>query len=94
MIEKWWKQINEKCEEVKSDAKELPVQAIIEFLTKHRLVPDHPQATKLIENNIGDLSALPTPGKITEDEFSKLFCKGMFKMALINTIEKLQGNES
>jgi hypothetical protein len=93
IIEKWWGCIQE-IEGASPDTKELPVNAIIEFLTKQRLVPDHPQAIKLIEDNIGSIKALPNPGKIAQDEFCKLFCKGMFKMALINTIDKLQANQN
>lgn len=45
---------------------------------------------KLLNNQLGSFEELQRPNLICFDEFLKIFCRGMFKQALINTIEKLQ----
>ena len=45
---------------------------------------------KLLGNQLGSFEELQRPNLICFDEFLKIFCRGMFKQALINTIDKLQ----
>lgn len=45
-------------------------------------------ATKLVSQQIG-MAQLQKPNLMCYEEFNRLFCKGMFKVALINTIQKL-----
>jgi hypothetical protein len=42
-------------------------------------------ATKLVSQQIG-MAQLQKPNLMCYEEFNRLFCKGMFKVALINTI--------
>lgn len=56
---------------------------------KKRLVADEQGAISLIQQQIGS-GNLQAPGKMSPDEFSKLFSKGQFRTTLINTINKLQ----
>ena len=63
---------------------------VYEFLIKKRLVPDRSSATKLVASSLGGVGGLQNPGQMCYEEFNKLFCKGMFKLALINTLEQLQ----
>ena len=66
------------------------LNTVYEFLIKKRLVPDRSNATKLVASSLAGAGGLQTPGKMCYEEFNKLFCKGMFKVALINTLDKLQ----
>lgn len=66
------------------------INTVYEFLIKKRLVPDRSNATKLVSSSLAGAGGLQTPGKMCYEEFNKLFCKGMFKVALINTLDKLQ----
>ena len=45
-------------------------------------------ATKLVSQQIG-MAQLQKANLMCYEEFNRLFCKGMFKVALINTIQKL-----
>jgi len=67
---------------------DIPMATIYEFLIKKRLVRDRQFAIKLITQQLG--GKLQNQGKLCYEEFNKLFCRGMFKVALINTINSLQ----
>ena len=69
---------------------DLPVNAVIEFLVNKQCVVDRQNAIKLLHNQLGPFDELQRPNLICFDEFLKIFCRGMFKQALIHTIEKLQ----
>ena len=66
------------------------MNTVYEFLIKKRLVPDRSNATKLVTSALGGVGGLQNPSQMCYEEFNKLFCKGMFKVALINTLEQLQ----
>lgn len=68
---------------------DIPISKIYDFLMKKRLVQDRQGATRLIQQQIG-MNNLSNAGKMTCDEFNKLFCKGMFKFCLINILNSLQ----
>ena len=90
----------EAAQSLKDDAKveaiderlviDVPVNAVTEFLVNKRCVVDRQNAIKLLNNQLGSFDDLQRPNLICFDEFLKIFCRGMFKQALINTIEKLQ----
>lgn len=61
---------------------------------KKRLVEDRQQATRLVLQQVGGLANLQNPNLMCYDEFNKVFCKGMFKVALINTLDSLQDDMS
>ena len=67
---------------------DVPLETVYEFLIKKRLVQDRQSATKLVSQQIGGKTAIP--GRMSYEEFNRLFCKGMFKVALVNTINNLQ----
>lgn len=71
----------------------MPIQTIYDFLIKKKLVEDRQQANKLMIQQIGGVTCLQNPKMMCYDEFNKLFCKGMFKVALINTLENLKSDE-
>ena len=68
---------------------DVPLQVIYNFLMSRSLAKDRQEATKLVQNQIG-LKQLQNEGTMCQEEFKKLFCKGMFKKALIDIIDKLQ----
>ena len=83
----------DQSEGTQKDAKTLrnvSLTTVYEFLIKQRLVPDRSSATKLVTSSLGGVGGLQNPGQMCYEEFNKLFCKGMFKLALINTLEQLQ----
>ena len=65
----------------------VPLEKVYEFLVKKRLVSDRQGGIKLLNIQIG-LNNLGTKGHLSCDEFNRIFCKGMFKMALQNTLSK------
>lgn len=82
----WWKEINVNEDPI------LPIKPVVKFLVKKGMSLDNEQAEKDIQKILG---------KITEmeyEEFYRLFCKGIFRVALldmISSIEKLaKDNES
>ena len=68
---------------------DVPLQIIYNFLMSRSLAKDRQEATRLVQNEIG-LKQLQNEGAMCQEEFKKLFCKGMFKKALIDIIDKLQ----
>lgn len=67
---------------------EVPVEKVYALIQNKHVVADRQQAVKLVVQQIGR-GLLETPGKMRYNEFNKLFCKGMFKVALINMINNL-----
>jgi hypothetical protein len=60
---------------------ELPLSAILDFLVKEGVSLDRDKARHVVNKQIGD--ELMSENKVSMEEFEKLFCKGMFKKALI-----------
>jgi len=60
---------------------ELPIKIILDFLVKERVAHDRDKAKNVVMQTLGE--NLMNDGMISFDEFNKLFCKGMFKQALI-----------
>ena len=67
---------------------EVPLDKVYDFVIKKHIVQDRQMATKLVSQQIG-MANLGTKDMMCYEEFNRLFCKGMFKVALINTIAKL-----
>lgn len=75
-IKAWWKQI---------DARgvwtyEQPTQAVCGFMVRKRLASDKEQAAKIV---FGQLGLATRKDTINFDEFNRVFCKGIFKEALV-----------
>lgn len=98
MIKNWWQTIKEqyvyefnKYEPIKANHLELhriadvPLDKVYDFVIKKHIVKDRQMATKLVSQQIG-MAQLQKPNLMCYEEFNRLFCKGMFKVALINTI--------
>ena len=74
----WWKEINVNEDPV------LPIKMVIKFLVKKGLALDDEQAEKDIQKILG---------KVTEmeyEEFYRLFCKGIFRVALLDMITSIE----
>lgn len=69
--------------------KELHLEKVYNFLIEKRIVADRQYAMRLVNEQIG-FSSLSNPNHMCYEEFNRLFCKGMFKRALINILEHLQ----
>lgn len=65
---------------------ELPVDTIFNFLIVRHIVKDRHQAQKLVHQQLGHTK---NQDKMSFGEFNKLFCKSMFKQALIKTLDSL-----
>lgn len=72
---------------------EVPLDKVYDFIIKKHIVQDRQMATKLVSQQIG-MANLGTKDMMCYEEFNRLFCKGMFKVALINTIAKLTEESS
>jgi|TARA_B110000285_G_scaffold223949_1_gene280121 hypothetical protein len=69
---------------------DVTLNTIYNFLIKKMLVSDRQSGAKLINQQLGGPSKLQNSAMMCYEEFNRLFCKGMFKFALINTINGLQ----
>jgi hypothetical protein len=59
----------------------LPLSVILDFLVKEGVSLDRDKARQVVNKQIGE--ELMSENKVSDEEFDKLFCKGMFKKALI-----------
>ena len=66
---------------------EIPTKIVIDFLEDEKIVTDREKARELIRTAI-DPSVLDE-GKCTFDDFTRLFCKGLFKNALMRIANKV-----
>ena len=67
---------------------ELALTVVLDFLVREAVALDRDKAREIIMKQIGDEHV--ADGKISADSFSKLFCKGMFKRALIKIAETFE----
>jgi hypothetical protein len=67
---------------------------VLDFLEQEKIVPDREKARELIRSAIDP--AVLAEGKCSFDDFTKLFCKGIFKNALMRIANKVlqHGNNS
>ena len=63
---------------------ELPLKPILAFLVKEGVALDPNKAKTAIEQEIGPLGK---EGSISFDEFSKIFCRGIFKQAIVRSAD-------
>lgn len=63
---------------------ELPIKPILNYLVKEGVALDRDKAKQAVEQEIGPLAR---DGMISYDEFSKIFCRGMFKQAIVHSAE-------
>ena len=64
---------------------ELPMKGILQFLVKEGVALDRDKARQAIEQEIGPLSS---DTMISFHEFQKIFCRGIFKQAIIRSAEE------
>ena len=64
---------------------ELPVKPILSYLVKEGIALDRDKAKTAIENEIGN--QLANEGMISYREFQQIFCRGIFKEALIRSAD-------
>lgn len=64
---------------------ELPVKPILQFFVKQEIALDRDKARQAIEQEIQ--CPLESENMISFKEFSQIFCRGMFKQALIKAAE-------
>ena len=74
-------------EQPASKIMEIPAKTVLDFLEQEKIVTDREKARELIRNSV-DPSVL-TDGKCSFDDFTKLFCKGIFKHALMRIAKQL-----
>lgn len=71
-----------------SQFKDVPVETIYNFLMNQNIASDRIMAVRIVKNELDkpkeDLK------QIDFDDFNKIFCKSMFKLALTNMIEQLK----
>ena len=63
---------------------ELPLKPILTFLVKEGVALDRDKARQAIEQEVGPLS---NDTMINYREFSSIFCRGIFKQAIIRSSE-------
>ena len=63
---------------------ELPIRPVLNFLVKEGIALDRDKAKQVIISEIGRLAR---DGMISYGEFSSIFCRGIFKQALIRSAE-------
>lgn len=64
---------------------ELPIKNIMQYFVKSGIALDRDKARQAVEQEIG--SPLENENMISYQEFSQVFCRGMFKQALIRASE-------
>ena len=69
---------------------ELQVKPILTYLVKQGIALDRDKAREAIEGEIG--APLLDENMISFNEFSAIFCRGMFKQALIHSAETFTNN--
>ena len=72
---------------------ELPVKPILSFFVREGVALDRDKAKQAVEAEIGELE---NEGMISFSEFNRIFCKGVFKQALIRiaeTFDKAMANK-
>ena len=66
---------------------ELPLKLILQFLVKEGVALDRDKAKTAIEQEIGPLAK---DNMISCDEFQKIFCRGIFKQAIVRSEQTFQ----
>ncbi|CDW75722.1 iki3 domain containing protein [Stylonychia lemnae] len=77
IIKGWWKQMDPNGNVLFEHS----INTVCGFMVKKRLASDKEQAAKII---FGQLGMATRKDNINFDEFNRVFCKGIFKEALIN----------
>ena len=84
LVRKWWSEMDENKGRL-----ELPMKIVSDFMTKKGITPDREKAKAIIyKAQIGREKRQ----LVTLDEFNRIFCKGIFKDALINVVESIDSN--
>jgi hypothetical protein len=81
IVKKWWNEMDDNKGRI-----ELPINTVAFFMTKKGITPDREKAKNVIyKAQLGrDKRQI-----VTIDEFNRIFCKGIFKDALVNVVESI-----
>ena len=81
VVKKWWTEMDENKGRI-----ELPIKTVSSFMTKKGITPDREKAKNVIyKAQLGRKKRQI----VTIDEFNRMFCKGIFKDALVNVVESI-----
>ena len=84
VVRKWWSEMDGNKGRL-----ELPIKIVSDFMTKKGITPDREKAKTIINKaQVGREKRQ----LVTIDEFNRIFCKGIFKDALINVVENIDTN--
>ena len=84
IVRKWWNEMNN------TGRIELPLKTVASFMTKKGITPDREKAKNVIYKAQLGREKRQT---VTIDEFNRIFCKGIFKDALVNVVETIDADE-
>jgi hypothetical protein len=85
IVRKWWNEMNNNTGRI-----ELPLKTVASFMTKKGITPDREKAKNVIYKAQLGREKRQT---VTIDEFNRIFCKGIFKDALVNVVETIDADE-
>ena len=86
VLKKWWSEMDENKGRI-----ELPIKTVADFMTKKGITPDRERAKNVIyKAQLGREKRQI----VTIDEFNRMFCKGIFKDALVNVVESIDANNA
>lgn len=86
IVRKWWNEMNKNTGRI-----ELPLKTVASFLTHKGITPDREKAKTVIYKAQLGRDKRQT---VTIDEFNRIFCKGIFKDALVNVVETIDKDKN
>ena len=88
IINDFWKELCEEVHGTESDSIfDLPFKTICDFLVRQRVATDRQKARAMI---LHEVTSLISEDKLSKDEFLQLFCRGMFKGALLRISDNFE----
>ena len=84
MVRQYWREIDKGMDEY-----ELPILQVADFLVRKRIATDRESAKRIIKG-VKSTQEGPKKDLINYDEFKRIFCKSIFRYALILTAQKLK----
>lgn len=89
IVRKWWNEMNDSSNPMSSrqnDYVSKSIKVVASFMTQKGITPDIEKAKNVIyKAQLGREKRQ----LVTFDEFNRIFCKGIFKDALINLVESI-----
>lgn len=82
IVREWWNEMDDS-----QGRNELPLKIVAAFMTKKGLTPDQEKAKSVITKaQIGNRKKHQV---VSIEDFNRIFCKGIFKDALVNVVESI-----